>query len=111
MNCLGIMLAISMHLGLERDYNEVHPHARCTIDNTIVGLYYNSESKISSYAGYSFDLPWNVDLEVGLVTGYSGATIAPLLRIIKDNWFITPAYEIAPYKNMGLTIGYEFKIK
>jgi hypothetical protein len=32
MNCLGLFLAVSMHMGLEANYNNIHPHARCTID-------------------------------------------------------------------------------
>ena len=53
MSCLSLMLAISMHLGLEGDYNSIHPHARCQQDALISGLYYNSEEKISAYVGES----------------------------------------------------------
>ena len=51
MSCLGLFLALSMHIGLEGDYNNVHPHARCTVDNSIAGVYYNSEDRISAYVG------------------------------------------------------------
>ena len=40
-----------MHLGLQGDYNEYHPHARCQVDNLISGVYYNSEDNISFYTG------------------------------------------------------------
>jgi len=108
-SCLSFMLAISVHAGLEGEYNGLHPHARCTIDNTIIGVYYNSEDSISTYVGYKFKSLFDTEVEVGLVTGYSGATVVPLVRIIKNNWFITPAYEVSPSKNVGITIGYEIK--
>ena len=109
--CISFALAVSMHIGLEQGYNSIHPHARCTVDNTIVGVYYNSEKTVSSYVGYELDTWFDTTTEVGIVTGYSGAKIVPLFRVIKDNWFITPAYEVTPNKNWGITIGYEFKIK
>ena len=56
MTCLGLFLALSMHLGLDADYNSVHPHARCTVDNSIAGVYYNSEDRVSAYIGKEFEL-------------------------------------------------------
>ena len=107
MSCLSLLLAISLHIGLEGNYNNVHPHARCEINNTITGAYYNSEENISFYVGKKIPI-YNVELEVGLVTGYSGADIAPMLRVKKENWFIAPAYETTG--NVGLVFGYEFKL-
>ena len=104
MSCLEILVAITLHLGLEGDYNNIHPHGRCTIDNWIGGAYYNSEKNVSYYVGKK--IPW--DLEVGLVTGYSGADIAPMIRYINNGWFVAPAYETTG--NIGLAIGYEFKL-
>lgn len=108
-SCISLALAVTMHIGLENNYNSIHPHARCTVDKTIVGVYYNSERTVSAYAGYIFDTVFDAQVEVGIVTGYSGAKVAPLFRVIKDNWFITPAYETKPRSNVGITIGYEFK--
>ena len=45
------MLAISMHIGLEGNYNSIHPHARCQQDALISGVYYNSEDNVSAYVG------------------------------------------------------------
>ena len=96
MNCFSFLVALSLHVGLEGDYNYIHPHVRCDINNnTIVGVYYNSEENISFY--------------VGLVTGYSGIDIAPMIRVKKGNWFISPAYE-TPSNNVGVVFGYEFKL-
>ena len=113
--CLSLALALGFHLGLEGDYNNVHPHLRCDVNNTIAGVYYNSEENISAYVGYQFDTPLDSVLEVGWVTGYSGSKqhglkIAPMLRLTKGNWYIAPAYEVNPDKNWGMTLGYEFKI-
>ena len=92
-----------MHVGLENEYNSVHPHARCEINNTISGVYYNSESSLSAYIGKKYSI-----FEYGVVTGYSGMDLAPMIRIKKDNWFIAPAYEVEG--NVGLVIGLEFKL-
>ena len=50
------MLALSMHIGLENDYNQIHPHARCEMSNDILyGAYYNSEERVSLYFGKTLD--------------------------------------------------------
>ena len=118
MNCFSLLVALSLHIGLEGDYNNIHPHVRCDINNnTIVGAYYNSEKNISFYVGKKIPMYYlgtshqiyNVELEVGLVTGYSGADIAPMLLVKKGNWFMSPAYETTS-NNVGLVFGYEFKL-
>ena len=101
MSCLSLMLAISMHIGLEGDYNNIHPHARCQQDALISGVYYNSEENISAYVGLEHN-GW----EVGLVTGYTYSDVVPMIRYKKDNWFITPAVESNGSK--GIVIGLEF---
>jgi hypothetical protein len=85
-SCLSLMLAISMHIGLTGDYNNIHPHARCQQDSLISGLYYNSEENVSAYIGMTQN-GW----EVGLVTGYTYSDVVPMIRYKKNNWFITPA--------------------
>tara|TARA_A100001011_G_scaffold399961_1_gene511361 strand:+ start:1599 stop:1937 length:339 start_codon:yes stop_codon:yes gene_type:complete len=109
--CLSLALAISMHFNLIGDYNSVHPHARCTLDNNIFGAYYNSESKTSLYVGRvleNVDRKWN--MEYGLTTGYSGNEIVPMWRFVNDGFFVAPAYEYDTDR-VGVTFGYEFKIK
>ena len=101
MSCLSLMLAISMHVGLEGDYNAIHPHARCQVDNMISGVYYNSESNVSAYLGLEHE-GW----ELGLVTGYTYSDVVPFIRYKKNNWFIAPAIESNGRK--GLVIGLEF---
>ena len=99
--CLSLLLAVSTHLGLEGDYNNIHPHARCTVDNWITGAYYNSERTVSYYIGQQYG-----NLEVGLVTGYSSYDVLPMIRYIKNGWFVAPAYEKSDNR-YGITIGYE----
>ena len=104
MSCLSLMLAISMHIGLEGDYNAIHPHARCQKDALISGVYYNSEDNISFYTGLEHN-----GFELGLVTGYSHNEIVPMIRYKKNNIFVSPAIEKNGTK--GLVIGFEFKIE
>ena len=98
--CLSILLAVSTHLGLDDNYNSIHPHARCTVDNWITGAYYNSERNMSYYVGRKTS-----NFEIGLVSGYNSHNVLPMLRYINDGWFVAPAYEKSG--NYGITIGYE----
>ena len=102
--CLSILLAVSTHLGLDGDYNSVHPHVRCTVDNWITGAYYNSERNASYYVAKTIS-----NFEIGLVTGYSSYDILPMIRYINNGWFVAPAYEKSD--NLGLAIGYELKLR
>ena len=101
MSCLSLFFALSMHVGLEGNYNNYHPHARCQKDNLISGVYYNSEDNISSYIGLQ-----HKGFEIGLVSGYTYNNIVPMIRYKKDNWFITPAIEKNGKK--GVVLGLEF---
>jgi len=102
--CLSILLAVSTHLGLDNNYNDVHPHARCTIDNWITGAYYNSERNMSYYVGRKIS-----NFEIGLVTGYNSYDVLPMIRYINNGLFVAPAYEKS--NTVGLTVGYEFTVK
>ena len=104
-SCLSLFMAVSSHLGLAGDYNSFHPHARCLINDTITGVFYNSEKNVSLYAGKKYN-----NIEYGFATGYSGAEIVPFIRYTDKGWFIAPAYEY-DNDNIGLTIGYEWKFK
>jgi hypothetical protein len=106
MNCIGLFLAMTMHIGLESNYNNIHPHARCTIDEKILGAYYNSEDRISTYVGRAFDLNNGV-LEIGLVTGYTANDVVPMIRYKQGKFFVSPAYETTSDK-IGVVIGLEF---
>lgn len=112
---LGI--ALSTHLGLEGNYNEVHPQIRLEHDYAVAGAYYNSESNISMYAGAKYDIN-DFFIEGGVVTGYSSADIAqPYARVgysFNDtiNIFAAPAIELYNGENKtGLVVGVEIFLK
>tara|TARA_Y100000401_G_scaffold80731_1_gene66143 strand:- start:228 stop:533 length:306 start_codon:yes stop_codon:yes gene_type:complete len=100
-SCLSLFFALSLHVGLEENYNSFHPHARCEKDNLISGVFYNSEDRISTYLGLQHE-----GFELGLVTGYTYGNIIPMMRYKKDKWFIAPAIE--NNGNKGLVLGLEF---
>jgi len=107
LSCLSFLVAVSMHIGLDNNYNSIHPHMRCTIDNNISGIYYNSENNISFYIGKSVDIKL-LKLEYGIVSGYSENNILPMIRFKKDTFFIAPAYERTG--NVGVVLGWEYKL-
>tara|TARA_X000001382_G_scaffold104855_1_gene79984 strand:- start:174 stop:509 length:336 start_codon:yes stop_codon:yes gene_type:complete len=108
MNCIGLFLALSMHVGLEADYNNIHPHARCTVNNSIAGVYYNSEDRVSAYVGKEFELDEYWNIELGLVTGYRSKDVLPMIRYKAGGLFVSPAYEKHNgEENYGVVIGWE----
>jgi hypothetical protein len=109
---LSFAIAVTAHLGLVGDYNAVHPHVRLSRDNFIAGAYRNSESRVSVYAGLRGEREgWFI--EGGVVTGYTGADVAPYARVGYDfehvTVFATPAYEYAPEPRVGMTLGLEWR--
>ena len=101
-------IALSMHMGLSDSYNSVHPHIGIEQDGFIAGAYYNSEYKISTYAGYKFDLGYNSTVELGAVTGYSSGDILPMLKYNYKQFFISPAYEPLT-DNVGAVVGIDWR--
>ena len=103
---IELALAFSLHLGLEGDYNEIHPHIRYNEQNYIAGAYYNSTDKVSFYVGKRWEYN-NFGLETGAVTGYPQADVIPYVRGTYDNFFVAPAVE--GDDTVGAVIGYELK--
>ena len=100
-------LALSLHIGLEGDYNGIHPHIRYNNQDYIAGAYYNSMNRVSFYAGKRWEHN-QFGFELGAVTGYDEIMpVAPYARATYNNLFIAPAPENG--KNTGVVIGYEFK--
>ena len=79
-----------MHIGLENDYNQIHPHARCEMPNDILyGAYYNSEDQVSLYFGKTLDnVERGWDMEYGLTTGYSGY-LCTNVAICSRRWYFS----------------------
>ena len=99
--------ALSLHLGLKGDYQPLHPHVGIDNNNFIAGAYYNSESTMSTYAGYKFDINEDTNIEAGLVTGYSSESVLPLIKFNHKQFFIAPAYEDLDGERLGLILGIE----
>ncbi len=110
-------IALSMHFGMEGDYNEIHPHVRIQQDRYIAGAYYNSEDRISPYVGvqYTFD---NVFVEGGIAGGYPAlGGVIPYARAgykLSDNTkvFVAPAGEVVDGEtNIRAVIGFDITFK
>lgn len=112
---LEFALALSLHLGMEGEYNSIHPYVKYTNELFIAGAYLNSESNISLFAGVEFDIIENLSLELGAVTGYSYADVAPFVRAtyeINENYelFLAPAgeYNASGDLHFGAVIGLSY---
>lgn len=106
MEALSLGLALSLHLGFEGEYNSIHPHLRYIQDNFIAGAYYNSEYKISPYAGYRLEHN-DFGVEFGVVGNYSDADIAPYIRGTYKQFFVAPGIE---GDNVGIVFGIELPV-
>jgi hypothetical protein len=108
---LELCFAISMHFGVGEGWNERHPCARYVAEDFTVGAYLNSENTVSAFVSHTFEHErWMA--EVGAVTGYSGASVVPMLRLgyeITDNvlLFTSPAYADG---RVGAVVGLEYKM-
>ena len=107
-------LAFTTHIGFIGDYNSVHPHIRYTDNNYIVGAFYNSDSRISMYAGYRFELTERAGIEVSATNGYQalGGIVPQLRGTYQTNeniiLFAAPSAEkIDETINIGLVVGIE----
>ena len=111
MSCLAVGLALSLHIGLEQDYNQVHPYVKCETERTVTGFYYNSLDKLSAFGAVNFPLvnkytEEELSIDVGLVSGYLWKyDIAPMVRLNYNNMFVMPALE---GETTGLVFGFNF---
>ena len=103
---IELALGISLHLGLNDNYNEIHPHIRYSEQGYIAGMYYNSESNVSTYIGRRWEYN-DFGFEAGAVTGYPQADVMPFVRGTYDNFFVAPALE--GDDTVGAVVGYELK--
>ena len=104
----SLFLALSVHI-LPGNWNAIHPGRKCTYESYAVGAYVNSESRVSPYVSYTLDYSQTMFIEVGLVGGYTGADVLPMLRLgyridEKVNLFVSPAYA---YGTVGVVLGVE----
>jgi hypothetical protein len=92
MNCLVLGIALSMHVGLQDDYNQTHPYLMCETGEIITGAYYNSLDKVSLVAAKEYSLSDDLKVDLGLVTGYTYDVI-PMFRVRYKDFFMMPALE------------------
>lgn len=115
MDGITLGLVISLHLGLQGNYNSISPHVRYEKDGLITGIYYNSMEKLSVYGGYRVDSEGGVGAEFGIVSGYDKvAPIVPYSRITYDidslRFYVAPGVEKWNDDiNLGLLTGVEVK--
>jgi len=96
---LNLCLAATLHL-LPGDWNAIHPCVYYEQNDWKTGVYYNSESRLSTFLVRDFG-----NIEVGLVTGYKGASVAPQIRFTKDQFFVMPA--VTTEGDFGVVLGVE----
>ena len=92
-------VAVTKHVGLDLDYNEIHPHIRYENGSFATGVYYNSESNISVYGAAIFDVTERASVELGVVSGYASTDVLPFAKInyeLNDNLkaFVAPCVEV-----------------
>lgn len=66
-------------VGAPRQWNETNLGIAYAVDRYEVGIYHNSEYNISTYVDYKAFTRANYGAKVGLVTGYEGLPIMPLV--------------------------------
>lgn len=112
-----LSLALSMHLGTEGNFNEVHPHFRVKNNHIVSGLYLNSMNNAAGYLGVNFEKnKFYVDLGVTLAPSDIDV-FKPWLRAgykFNDhiNVFTAPVleYNINDNLNSGGLIAIEFTL-
>ena len=113
MNLSEIVVTVGIafidHLGLDGKYNEVNPNVEVEYNRFVAGAYHNSFSKPSVYAGYTVWQGW-ADLDLGVVTGYSGS-VMPYVKIEKhlnENVSIiaAPVWGGGTDQSVGLMVGF-----
>jgi hypothetical protein len=56
----------------QKPWNNLNPGIYFRADNIVFGTYFNSVRKQSVYLGYSYAVTDNIDVVVGIVSGYNG---------------------------------------
>lgn len=119
---LILSLALSTHLNLVSDLNEVHPHIRVHDEHIIAGAYVNSNGDPAVYAGFTSDKystdKFFAEYGVSIWQSYGGGKIHPFARVgyklnkHVDIW-ASPAIEYLNNgdTNAGAVLAIEFKQK
>lgn len=101
-----LSVAFSTHLMIAGEFNNVHPRITyMSQSDYIVGAFYNSESQPSLFAG-KVSRWQHIDFEYGMVSGYSGISVAPMVKANYNGFFLAPGYAKG---DAGMIAGYEVK--
>jgi hypothetical protein len=97
---LFLALAFSYHISLIETYkmNVIHPNAGMECQRYEAGVFYNSESEVSVYAGRKFPVTQKSYMELGLVSGYVAYDVLPYIRYVHGNFFMFPTVYTHPYE-------------
>ncbi len=83
--CAALALGLNLgtyHFDRDRRYEEINPGVYAICDRAIGGVYRNSEGKVSTHIGYfGHRVLGPLDLQVGVVTGYRRAAVAPMAAL------------------------------
>lgn len=113
MSCTAAaILAFSVH-ALPGEYNGVHPGGLVQCDRVIAGAYYNSESRVSVFAGLDIPLSGPVSIEAALVTGYTYSDVLPMARLtskVGDSVRLFVAPSMTTKREVGVVFGVELRI-
>lgn len=87
---------IGLHLGSAHvpagDYNDFNPGAYvANAEGYVAGGYYNSQQRLSLYAGRTLPIYGPVSVTLGAVTGYDYGPVAPLVApsVTLGGWRLT----------------------
>ena len=109
LDLITFSVAVTMHLGIDLNYNKIHPHLRYTSGDTVAGVYYNSVRQTSAYVGKVYTIDKDTTVEVVLATGYM-YPVVPNVKLTHGNFFIAPLIDTVKGKvQTGVIIGTEFK--
>lgn len=85
--CSILLLAASLHVGAQQEYNEIHPALGVECNEWSAGYFVNSEDGDSLWAAKRFERN-KLFGELGLAIGYRDNPVIPFARIGYDLGFI-----------------------
>ena len=87
--CMALTLGVNVgtyHFVDQNKHNNINPglYLKCSLTTNlkhgvVMGVYKNSQYNTSLHAGYNYSLPYNFDITLGVVSGYSYASIVPVV--------------------------------
>lgn len=85
--CAILLIAASLHVGAQQEYNEIHPALGIECEEWSAGYFENSEGGDSLWAAKRFTRN-HLFGEIGLASGYLDNPVIPFARIGYDLGFV-----------------------